>query len=500
MKFQDYWQIFRSHRFSVFGIALLGALVSGYLAHTTVPQYRATASVYFSLPASSSATDLNQGATFTQAQVLSYARLATKQIVLDRVIDELDLDLTPRQLARSISASASSNTVIVDVSAVSAKPATAAAVANSTAEQLGVVVRTLAPNDAQGRPAINAAIVAEATPPNFPFTPNTKRDVAIGLVGGLLLGYALALARELLNTKPRDADEIAELTGAPILTQVAQDREISEQTRAPGGSTSTTNEAFRRLRTNLRYVGAERPNNVITVTSSIPGEGKSTVALNFALACAEAGDRVLLIDADLRKPAIARYLDIDRRRGLTNFLGDRQPLDELVQEIQQVGPLDVLASGDIPPNPSQLIDSAPMTQLIAFARMQYDVVIIDSPPLVPVSDGAILARRSDAAVLVANLRLVHRAQLTESAGYLRQVGGELVGVVVNGAVLGEESEYYGYATRPSRWDRLRDALRPRWRRADRNRRPADPTLPIPEPAQRDTRRANLDPPRTGPRR
>ena len=99
MRFQDYWQIFRTHRYSIIGLALLGAVISGYLAHSTVPQYRATASVYFSLPASNSATDLNQGATYTQAQVVSYAALVTKPIVLAKVIDELDLELTPKQLA-----------------------------------------------------------------------------------------------------------------------------------------------------------------------------------------------------------------------------------------------------------------------------------------------------------------------------------------------------------------------------------------------------------------
>jgi polysaccharide biosynthesis transport protein len=474
MRFQDYWQIFRTHRYSIIALALLGAVISGYLALSAVPQYRATASVYFSLPASNSATDLNQGATYTQAQVVSYAALVTKPIVLAKVIDELELELTPKQLARSISARASGRTVLVDISAVSRDPQRASDLANSTATQLGVVVRELSPKGADGESAISVAIVAEATAPSVPFTPNTRRDVMIGFIGGLLVGSALALARELLDTKPRDADEVAGLVGAPVLAQVAHDNDIKRKIYASGQYPTRTTEAFQRLRTNLRYVSIERPANVVTITSALAGEGKSTTSINFARACAQAGDRVLLIDADLRSPVIATRLCLQPAYGLTNLLAEGVPFEHLVQSQDDMPLLDVLASGDVPPNPTHLIESPAMSSMLATARQTYDIVIIDSPPLLPVSDGAILARQSGAALLVANMRKVHRHQLVEAVSHLQQVGGDLVGVIVNGSPPDEAASYYGNASSsPGGW--IRKLIRPRWYRQAGPRLPDDHT-------------------------
>lgn len=460
MKFRDYWAILRAHRLSVIGLALLVATLMGVLSYRAVPQYRASSSIYFSLPAGASGTDLSQGSTFTQAQVLSYAELAVKPVVLERVIADLHLDTSAQELSSAITASASTDTVIVDIEAVSEDPHEAADLANATTKELRAVVRELAPRNAKGRPAVDAAVVQPATAPRFAFSPQKKRNVAIGLVAGLLLGMALAIARELLNTKPRDQEEVAELTSAPVLAQIGRDKRLARGAGKFGEFAGRTEEAFRRLRTNLRYVSTDRTIDVVTITSSLANEGKSTVAINFALACADAGDRVLLIDADLRKPTVAGFLGLEQEVGLTNILADRLRLRDLIQKTAGHQHLDVLAAGETPPNPTQLLDSAAMADLIEEARAEYDMVVIDSPPLVPVSDAAVLARRSSGAVVVTNLRKVHRDQLSDSVSSLERVGAEVVGVVVNGSPAQDAVEYYA---RPRASHRLRNRTR-RWRR------------------------------------
>ena len=189
-----------------------------------------------------------------------------------------------------------------------------------------------------------------------------------------------------------------------MLAQVAHDNDIKRLIYSSGQHPTRTAEAFQRLRTNLRYVSVERPANVVTITSALAGEGKSTMSINFARACAQAGDRVLLIDADLRSPVIATSLRLEPGYGLTSLLAEGVPFEQVVQSQEDMPLLDVIVSGDVPPNPTHLIESQAMSSMLATARQTYDIVIIDSPPLLPVSDGAVLARLSSGALLVANIR------------------------------------------------------------------------------------------------
>ncbi len=470
MRLSDYWQIVRSGWRLILLATLAGGLIAAAMAFPATPMYRATTSVYFSLPNGDTASDLSQGSTYTQAQMLSFAELATQPAVLDGVIESLDLDTTSKALAARVRATASQETVILSITAISTDPNEAAEIANATAEELIKVARQLAPANAQGDPSIDAATVGAATAPKYPFSPQKRRNLLLGLLAGLLLGIAATIARELLDTRVRDDDEAEHLVKAPVLAEVGRSRSFKKSTVVmQSDPRGTASEAYRRLRINLRYLRTTHDVDIVTLTSSVSSEGKSTTAINFAYACAEAGDRVLLIDGDLRQPAIAAYTGLEAAVGLTTILADGVDFQDVVQTWGETTRFDVLASGDLPPNPTELIESQAMRALLERLRHEYDLVVIDSPPLLPVSDGALFAARSSGAIVVANVRKVHRAELVDAVASLHQLGATVLGLVINGGSPQTQSSYYG-APSDSWWKRIRQG--PAQRRRNQARRRA----------------------------
>lgn len=201
-------------------------------------------------------------------------------------------------------------------------------------------------------------------------------------------------------------------------------------------------EAFRTIRTNLQYVDVDNPPKAVVVTSSMPGEGKSTTACNLAIAIAQGGARVLLLEADLRRPRVAEYLQVDGSRGLTDVLVGRLPLPQSVIRWQR-GLLDLLPAGTIPPNPSELLGSRHMASMVQELRKRYDMIIIDAPPLLPITDAAILSTIVDGAILVARHGVTRRDQLHSAAEALHQVNAPVLGTVLN-FVPARKGRAYGY--------------------------------------------------------
>ena len=222
---------------------LLG--IGGALTLTliTTPIYQATANVYFSLPYGESASDLFQGSNYTQKQLASYASLATLPVVLEPVVDELQLEVGPQALANQVDAVASNDTVLIEIRASDPSPAQAAAIANSVADQLAVVVRDLSPRGADGQPSVDVSIVAEAVPPTSPSTPQTQRNIVAGALGGLLLGILLAIARDRLDTRvrgPKDLPaDVASLAAVPLDKSARSAPLIPRAESGPAGPRST---------------------------------------------------------------------------------------------------------------------------------------------------------------------------------------------------------------------------------------------------------------------
>ena len=270
-------------------------------------------------------------------------------------------------------------------------------------------------------------ILAPADVPTTPASPNLKVDVLVGAVIGTVLGLSVALIRRSLDRSVRTREALEELTGLPLLGTVPYERS-SRRTPSlisarPGGQIA---EAVRQLRVNLRSAGAGSSCTSLLVTSAVAGEGKTSVVCNLAAAFGLEGDRVLLIDADLRRPSVGNYLGINPTSGLSAvLLGERQPHDAV--ESWRGGLFDVLTSGPIPENPSELLGSNRTSVMLTELKSLYDVVLIDSPALLPVADGSVLAGACDAALLVVRHGRTPASEVTDALAALRAVSARALG-------------------------------------------------------------------------
>lgn len=465
----EYLAALRKHWVLIGALAALG-LVGGYAWSSQIPPtYRATAGVYVTVPQTASVGELVQGSNYAQARIESYAQLATKPYVLEPVAEQLGV--SSRALAGSVSAAAPLNTVILEISAVDGDPERAAAIANAVSEQLSAAVAELENPGTEAAPHVDLTLVARATPPRHPIAPNTRLNAATALGVGLLLGVGLALARSVLDTRVRTVRDVRRATSTPVLASVQRDRRSRRDPvvvqRDPFGHQA---EAYRRLRTNLRFLAFSGAGRSLVVTSSLPGEGKTTTAVNLAIAMAEADARVLLIDADLRRPSVAGLLGMEGSVGLTTVLIGEVEAADVVQR-WGAGSLDVLPAGQIPPNPSELLDSPAMATLLRDLRSHYDVILLDSAPLLPVTDGAVLSRMTDGALVVVGCRTVRRQQLADALTSLDTVDARVLGLVLNQVSAKSSGAAVTYAATPQPAART-------WRNPLR-RRPRTAGVPVP---------------------
>lgn len=412
---------------------VLLTVASYAMAASQTPMYRSTSSSYFSLAIGDSANDIFQGSNYTQQQLGSFARLATEPVVLNEVIDELGLDESAKSLGRRVSATASPETVIVDIAVTDSDPDRAAAIANSVTKNWTAAVRDLSPELPNGQPSVTATDISPATPASYAFSPNTRQSVAIGLMGGLLLGLVIAVARESLDTRVRGADDLPE--GVRIIAEVEDERRLESKHRWSRGvskerASAIRTESYRKLRTNLRFLNVDNPVRVLVITSSVAGEGKSTTAIELSRVLAGSGERVLLIDGDLRQPKIASYLGLEGSVGLADILAGTADVSAVTQQWGAAG-LSVLASGSIPPNPSELLGSRAFADLVAKLRGEFDHVIIDSPPLLPVTDASVASIVADGVVVVIRHGRTTQRQVKTAAESLAAVEARILGAVIN---------------------------------------------------------------------
>ena len=291
-------------------------------------------------------------------------------------------------------------------------------------------------------------VIQHATVPEDPSEPRPVRNVAVALVLGLGLGIVLALAVDSIDDSVQTADEAEEASGRPVLGRIplASDDEggALPMLRHPDG---TPAEAYRGLRTNLRFVGEDGPPRVVVVTSSIQGEGKSVVAANLAAAAAMAGRAVVLVDADLRRPAQNDLLGHPGGTGLSSVLVGDEEVDDVMFTVPGLG-LDVLFAGERPPNPNELLGTRAMVDTIEELAQRYDMVVVDSPPVLVVPDVLEFAASADTTLLVVELRRASRREVRESTERLARANARIPGVVVNRAEL-DPSRYEDYYYYPA---------------------------------------------------
>ncbi|RZT87915.1 capsular exopolysaccharide synthesis family protein [Pseudonocardia sediminis] len=430
MTVQDYLRVVRE-RWLVIVLAVVLGLI-GALAAFLVrpPEYTAQLSLYVSAQVGDNPQQAYQGAQLSEQRVKSYNELVTSDRVTSETIRRLGLDQTPEQLASHLTATSALDSVIINIAVTEESPEQAASIANTVGTVVTQVVdeleRPAAPN---GIAPVAVRVVQPAPIPDQPSSTGLPVTLALGLLAGLAVGVGAAFVRNALDTSVKTVEQLSASAGAPNLGAIAFDSKVLEKPlTVQDDPQSARAEAFRQLRTNLQFIDVDNPRKVILVTSSMPGEGKTTTVANLAIALSSMGTRLLVIEGDLRRPKLSAMLGLDRSVGLSGVLSGRVRLSQAVQPWGG-GAFDVLSTGPTPPNPAELLGSNQMRALLDEARSSYDIVLIDTPPLLPVTDAAAIAPATDGAVIVCRFRQTTRPQVEAAAQALRSVSVEPLGTV-----------------------------------------------------------------------
>lgn len=417
------------------GLAIAGLLAYAYVS-TAAEQYRATARMFVSAGGTQQ-DDVStfQGAEYVQDRVGSYAEIVDSPGVLEPVITDLGLNTTLEALSDDVTASTPPGTTLIDVSAIADTAEKSAAIANAVASQLAIAVVDLEERPGQRAAPVQLSVIQPAEVPTQRSSP--PGDATIALLAGLLglvLGTLLAVFRESFDTTVRTGDEAVQASGGPLLGTIPID---SSTARSPllhdSAPNSARAEAYKALRTNLRFTDVDEQARAVVLAAATHGDGTTTTAANLALSLAQLGRRVLLLEGDLRAPHLLTLFGSEEGPGLTDVLLGSTPLEQVLRSFPRQPGLTLLAAGQIPPNPSELLGSTHMAKLLNELRAQFDSVIIDAPPLLHVTDAAVLSAHADGTVLVIRERRTTRDQVAQAREVLDAVDARLLGVVLNRA-------------------------------------------------------------------
>lgn len=449
MELTEYLRIARKRWFTIAATLALTLALAALLTATATKQYSSTTRFFVSTEGSTAdATQQLQGSTFSQQRVKSYSQLLKTPKALDPAVDELDDDLSTDDVIKQVAVKTVPDTVMLDVTVTDPSPERAQEIAEAIGDTFPEVVDEIETPEGRYRSPVKVSVVQPASFSSTPVSPNPVRNLALGAVLGLLLGFGLALLRHTLDTVVRTGHDVEEITDEPVIGAVHFDPKAKKDPLiVESDPSSPRSEAFRALRTNLMFVNADTHPRTIALTSSIPGEGKSTTIANLALTLVKSGSRVCLIEGDLRRPRLLDYLGLDGSAGLTDVLIDRAHLDDVLQPYGRSG-LDVLGAGAIPPNPSELLASSAMTRVLAELSARYDYVLIDTPPVLPVTDAVVLSTKVDGVIVLVGTTIVQREQLRGTFEALGAVDNTVLGIVLNRvsrkAGAGYGAGYYGY--------------------------------------------------------
>lgn len=450
MDLRDYVRLLRRRWRLIAVCTLVGLLAAAGATLAQQPVYTATTSLFVAAQAgpeegSGGVGTAYTGGLFVQQRVKSYADIIGTPRVAALVVEDLGLDDAPGSVAQKITATAPLDTVLLDVAVEDPSPAKAQAIANSLAREFAALVDELERPQDGGPSPVKVSTVQPAQLPTSPTAPRPALNLALGLLVGLAVGAGSAVLRETLDTTVKNPEQAEEIVGAPMLGAITFDAGTSKTPLiVQVDPTSPRAEAFRQMRTNLQFVDIEHPLRSVVMTSSVPGEGKSTTTCNLALSLAQAGVRVVLIEGDLRKPRVADYMGLEGAVGLTSVLLGRVPLEDALQPWGD-GTLSVLASGPLPPNPSELLGSAGMEELLRRLEGMVDLVLIDAPPLLPVTDAAILGRMTSGVLVLVASNRTNREQLKRASEIVRGVGATVLGTILNMVpTRGPDAYAYGY--------------------------------------------------------
>ena len=478
MTLRDYASVIWRRKWLVILPTVVTALVATVLTLAQTPMYRATADVLVRLPPTATSVG-STGAVMSPRLVENEFETASGSALKSQVRKFVGAEPT-------LSVSSSEASDVFGFTATSSDPDVAALAANTFAEQYIELQRTSLVEQYEARITVledqlvaietgdvdssrrteyqrelenlavstqlastsGSVLIDAATPPSDAYEPQPERTITLALVVGLLLGLGAAFLVDYLDTSIKDETELARATGLPTLAVVPRLKDWKEGTShviSRENPFSPAAEAYRDLRTAVRFMALDQELKLVQVTSPRPSDGKTTTASNLAVAAARSGQRVVLIDCDLRKPQVHRFFDLDNKEGFTSVLLQEETLISVARQISGEKNLLVVTSGPLPPDPSELLAGDAARQVLEGLGGGVDLVVIDSPPVLPVADPLVLASIVDGVILVASAASTDTRQVTRAVERLRQVDAPLLGTVFNGFDPKDSDTYaYGY--------------------------------------------------------
>lgn len=382
-----------------------------------------------------------------KSRAVQFDELAGSALVAERAAAMVDFPVSTGEALAAVTTSVPTNTALIKVQAEWSDPAQAAQLADAWVQALQDQVGEL--DAADGRdPQVQIDRLLPATAPASPTSPNPPLNLLVGTVLGLAAGAALALALEALDRRIRGTEDLQRAGVTPIgaipkASGLADGQRVLAEAGRQDAGQFRVREAFNELRINLQYMNPDDPPRVITVTSTSPADGKSTVAANLAVTLAHAGVPVVLVDADLRRPTVATTFGLPAGAGLSDVVVGRASFVDVLHEATDPQGLVILPAGQLPPNPTELLTSARFKEAIE-ALAETHMVIVDAPPLLAVPDASVVATRLDGALLVLDAESTTRDELRHAVEALQRVHAPILGAVLNRVDSKDRSGRYAY--------------------------------------------------------
>jgi len=457
MELRDYFRIIRKRIWLIVLAGLLCPAAALVSSEATIPVYQATAKllVVAKTDPGGGTASAYEGTLLSQQLVKSFAQILESRATAEAALRLDPQPFTPRQLQARVHAEPVTDTLLIDLTVEDIDAARAKRLTNSVARAFIAAVPEL-----QSGSALRVSLVEPALTPTAPIRPRTRLNVALGLLLGLMLGVGLACLREFLDRSVKTPEELEVAVSAPVVGTIPPFKAAKQPIPVAEQPRTAAAEAFRKLRTNFAFLGVDRDSLCCVITSPSAADGKSTVAANLAIALAQAGQQVAVVDADLRRPSLHRLFGLQQRVGTTTVLLDQAGVHDA---LQQPGPglPAVLTSGQAPPNPSELLGSRRMEELLTELRATYEIVLIDCAPLLPVTDPMVVSRFTDGILLITRAGRTTRDQAQAAQAACAKAGAMIFGTVLNATSVTEGDQpayyaYYGQSGRP-RADAATDA-------------------------------------------
>lgn len=425
---QELFYIFKNKILLIIGITLIALGISGIISFYIIkPEYETFTTLIIG---NSSEYQLNDSGIeyndilLNRKLVHTYGELVKSRLVIDKVIDSLDLEISYETFKGKIQVELVNDTEIIKIKVKDNDRELVANIANELSEQFMKTVNIKMRVE-------NIQIIDKAYIQENPISPNKTLNIIIGSVIGFMIGVFLTLLLEYLNNTFKTPEDVEKNLNLPVLGIIPTMNSDTGETIVKDNAKSPISESFRTMRTNIQFTNIDKDTKTLAITSTVPNEGKSFIVSNLAISIAQGEKRVLLVDCDLRKPKLHKIFGVLNTIGLTNILMGAFSLEDSLLEIDDIEGLALITSGPIPPNPSELLNSYRMKDFLELVKREYDIVIIDTPPIGFVTDGAIVSTLTDGTLLVIESHKTEIGQVQYAKELLDKVNANIIGGILN---------------------------------------------------------------------